>query len=115
MFGSLQTAFFASMRKVMGQKRHHLIPLDKRLHGTARTVMRQKTVCFLLSGHGSIREKWSNAAWKVYVAGPSNRYMTFVGSTSQPVASKREIYASEKRTELSQTTGWTVPQSIDRV
>jgi WD40 repeat protein len=66
--------------------------------------MRQKTVCFLLPGHGSIREKWSNAAWKIYVAGPSNRYMAFVGSTSLLMASKREIYASEKRTELSQTT-----------
>jgi hypothetical protein len=66
--------------------------------------MRQKTVCFLLPGYGSIQEKWSNAAWKFYVAEPSNRYMTFGGSTSLPMASKREIYASEKRTELSQTT-----------
>ncbi|GHO82579.1 hypothetical protein KSZ_05850 [Dictyobacter formicarum] len=30
--------------------------------------------------------------------------MTFVGPTSPPIASRREIYEPEKRTELSQTT-----------
>ena len=64
--------FSQDLRKVMGQKQHCLIPLGERLHGTARTVMRQKTVCFLLPSHGSLRAKWSHAAWKIYVAGPEN-------------------------------------------
>jgi len=50
------------------------------------------------------REKWLHAAWKIYVAGPFNRYIAFVGSTSPSLASKREIYESEKRTELGSYT-----------
>lgn len=38
------------------------------------------------------------------MTGPFNRYIAFVGSTGPSLASKREIYASEKLTELSQTT-----------
>ena len=66
--------------------------------------MRQKMVCFPFAGPRTYPRKWSNAVWKIYAAGPSNRDITFVCSTSLVMASKREIYESEKRTELSQTT-----------
>jgi len=61
---------------------------------------------FPFSWSTRVREKRLLAAWKIYVAGPFNRYIAFVGSTSPSLASKRKIYESEKRTELSQTTAF---------
>src|SRR6266700_4784523 len=70
--------------------------------------MGQKTVCFLLPGHESIREKWSNAAWKSYESELFHCSTALASSTGSSLASKREIYESEMRSDIRQTTSRTL-------
>ncbi len=47
-------------------------PLQKPTHRIPRMVMCQKTMRFPFARPARVREKRSNAAWKIYVSGPLN-------------------------------------------